>query len=559
MDQDLWQRYTITVVQVLRFAQAEATRQGVRVVGTEHLLVGLVQEQTGAAAHVLGQFGVNIERVRSVLTLDPLPPEAVTNDAEKLSLSPLAKNALHNAQQEFQCLFQQYRRQSAIDTEHILLGLLHVGAACNGSILLQRMDVDLEQLARAVICALPYREPVPGRLARLLGGTRRQLLSLGYRIKPLPVATSAVPVPNAFDDFRAAGDALVDRDGILAFKLTAGEPVDAHQDERKTLLQQNATALAKVREGFAHAYQYPNITDFFGTFPLLKEMRLFLYLFAFEGRQFAAGGDFVGAMQSYLDAIRLGITFPRGGMLITHQIGQSFERICHRQLRPIIHHLGAEHTQCAISALETQEAQRTSLTESMLVEASAHLHLIDTLITKTDQPPLQIPTDLPERDLLLKLIASSPYQQQAVRHHVYRMYQRACARVALPYTSAPFACPKTSDKIVDEMISFFIAENLVATQQSDAETRIAAAFSLLYLALQAYALRYATFPARLADLVPRHLSKIPLDPFTMNRAIRYHRVGWDAGIIYSIGPDGDAPAKYQLTIRMPKAGDEAKS
>ncbi|MBC7335989.1 MAG: ATP-dependent Clp protease ATP-binding subunit ClpC, partial [Clostridia bacterium] len=49
---------------VLELANDEARRQGVNYVGTEHILLGLIREGEGIAAHVLANLGVSADKVR---------------------------------------------------------------------------------------------------------------------------------------------------------------------------------------------------------------------------------------------------------------------------------------------------------------------------------------------------------------------------------------------------------------------------------------------------------------------------------------------------------------
>ena len=49
---DMWQRFTAGAGRVLQFAQEEARKLGGNIIGTEHLLLGLVREGDGVAARV---------------------------------------------------------------------------------------------------------------------------------------------------------------------------------------------------------------------------------------------------------------------------------------------------------------------------------------------------------------------------------------------------------------------------------------------------------------------------------------------------------------------------
>ena len=57
---------TTSALHALNLADANAARLGVDHVGTEHLLIALLEEKTGPAAQLLHHLGVTTERVRAV-------------------------------------------------------------------------------------------------------------------------------------------------------------------------------------------------------------------------------------------------------------------------------------------------------------------------------------------------------------------------------------------------------------------------------------------------------------------------------------------------------------
>ncbi|MCA1595746.1 MAG: hypothetical protein LC772_04910, partial [Chloroflexi bacterium] len=57
------------------------------------------------------------------------------------------------------------------------------------------------------------------------------------------------------------------------------------------------------------------------------------------------------------------------------------------------------------------------------------------------------------------------------------------------------------------------------------------------LALRAYRLEHGHYPARLDEMVPEILKRVPTDPFAAGQPLRYHRSD-GACILYSVGPDG---------------------
>lgn len=110
-------RFTERARRVLNLAQEEAEAFNHRYIGTEHILLGLIREREGAAARVLGEMGVNLEKVRGAV-------EFIVGRSDRASprhreLTEQAKKALELAVDEARRLNHSY-----IGTEHLLLGLL---------------------------------------------------------------------------------------------------------------------------------------------------------------------------------------------------------------------------------------------------------------------------------------------------------------------------------------------------------------------------------------------------------------------------------------------------
>jgi mannose-6-phosphate isomerase-like protein (cupin superfamily) len=104
----------------LALAKSEAQRLRHDFIGTEHLLLGLIQEGTGVAAIALAALGVMIERARDeVARLVPPGPAGAVK--AYLPLTPRLRQAMDEARLEAQKLGHDF-----IGTEHLLLGLLDV-------------------------------------------------------------------------------------------------------------------------------------------------------------------------------------------------------------------------------------------------------------------------------------------------------------------------------------------------------------------------------------------------------------------------------------------------
>lgn len=116
----MWQRFTNPATRVIHFAQEEATRQGMSVVGSEHILLGLIREDEGIAARVLKRQDVTLEKVREIAGRQA----GNGKGSARLTLSEHAKKALECALQEARELSPKLGLLDFVDTEHVLLGLI---------------------------------------------------------------------------------------------------------------------------------------------------------------------------------------------------------------------------------------------------------------------------------------------------------------------------------------------------------------------------------------------------------------------------------------------------
>src|SRR5512146_321950 len=133
------ERFTQRARRVLSLAHQEAERARNNFIGTEHLLLGLMDEEGGVAGRVLRELGMASDRVREVV--NRVTSSSASFDASRVELSADTQQVLEYAVEEARRLGHHY-----IGTEHILLGLVRVeGTAME---VLRRLGVTADQIRR---------------------------------------------------------------------------------------------------------------------------------------------------------------------------------------------------------------------------------------------------------------------------------------------------------------------------------------------------------------------------------------------------------------------------
>ena len=132
------ERFTQRARRVLSLAHTEAERARQDTIGTEHLLLGLADEDGGVAGRVLRELGLEPARVREMV--ERVSPTGRYTGG-KIDLAPETQQVLEFAVDEARRLGHHY-----IGTEHILLALVRVeGAAMD---VLRRLGVTPDQIRR---------------------------------------------------------------------------------------------------------------------------------------------------------------------------------------------------------------------------------------------------------------------------------------------------------------------------------------------------------------------------------------------------------------------------
>ncbi|MCJ7668482.1 MAG: ATP-dependent Clp protease ATP-binding subunit, partial [Anaerolineae bacterium] len=131
-------RFTKRARRVLALAQEEAQRLNHNYIGTEHLLLGLVREESGVAARVLKNLGVEPDALRKAV--EEMIGRGERKVQGKIGLTPRTKRVIELAVDEARRLGHHY-----IGTEHLLLGLAREGQGIAVDVL-KSLGVNLDRL-----------------------------------------------------------------------------------------------------------------------------------------------------------------------------------------------------------------------------------------------------------------------------------------------------------------------------------------------------------------------------------------------------------------------------
>ncbi len=140
----MFDRFTDRAKKVMSFARQEAMKFNHEYIGTEHILLGLVQEGSGVAANVLKNMTIDLDKIRhEVEKIVKTGPSMVTMG--QLPFTPRAKKVLELSLEEASQLSHNY-----IGTEHLLLGLIRENEGIAAQVLMN-LGVKLDEVREEVL------------------------------------------------------------------------------------------------------------------------------------------------------------------------------------------------------------------------------------------------------------------------------------------------------------------------------------------------------------------------------------------------------------------------
>lgn len=133
------ERFTQRARRVLTLAEESAVQLKQPIIGSQHMLLGLLQEVHGVASRVLRDLGVEQKRVLELI-IELTPPNDPNTPPAAAQLAPETQHLIELAVDEARQMGHFY-----IGTEHMLLGLVRQEDSMAVRIL-KRFDISLDQV-----------------------------------------------------------------------------------------------------------------------------------------------------------------------------------------------------------------------------------------------------------------------------------------------------------------------------------------------------------------------------------------------------------------------------
>jgi ATP-dependent Clp protease ATP-binding subunit ClpC len=141
---ELWQRFTHRARRAILIAHDEASQMRMHLIGTEHLLLGLIRLGEGMAAEILRSLNVDLGQLRADLRRN-IDMGSEDQPSNEISFTPEAQRVLQLAYGQARELNDHH-----IGTEHILLGLAREGRGAAYRTL-RRHNVDAARVRTAIM------------------------------------------------------------------------------------------------------------------------------------------------------------------------------------------------------------------------------------------------------------------------------------------------------------------------------------------------------------------------------------------------------------------------
>jgi ATP-dependent Clp protease ATP-binding subunit ClpA len=262
-ERTMFERFTDQARRVIALAQEEASTRNCRRVGTEHLLLGLIQEREGIALAALDLLGISPEMVRQQVEEITGQGQGQEPSGGYAQYTLRAKKTLDLARREALQLGHHH-----IGTEHILLSLIREGEGPAAQALLE-LGADVSLVRQQVLLLLseepgagePGPVPPAPRPGPAGGGDSRLLIEILSRVEDLDSRLSAMEQrmgtgPDTRDLDQQIAEARRDKESAVSAEDY--ETAAARRDAERQLLADKAS---RQREWASAHLDLPALAD----------------------------------------------------------------------------------------------------------------------------------------------------------------------------------------------------------------------------------------------------------------------------------------------------------
>ena len=381
------------------------------------------------------------------------------------------------------------------------------------------------------------------------------------RVPDLKIPQATMPQPNAFDFYSQATqiyrtpinlvppvDSPIDTTGTKLPTLYSPEYFRHYPLARKQqFLKANQKVLQLMRQGAEYSYLQPPEREGVEVSKYQK-CRDLTDLLLVQSHAHAQAGNWHFAADSLLDVLRFSYQIQNGAALRGGLTGNAIRAMGEKDLRLVLPRLSAKKAKLIAKQIEIWEANRVLPAQILEEEKRAVQAILLQLIRVRDLRPIYTgfsclpgmcgaePNHFDEAmnglNPLLKMRLA-----WMDKPHLVSEYSRCMdwyiAQSKLPHAQRAKTSPFPDS---DDFLEAYIYPQYQLNNKKYARQEINTALTLTMLALHAYKLEHKKYPQKLSALVPEYLKRVPLDPCSDGKELRYRL----------------APLKYIVSLKPPK-------
>lgn len=360
------------------------------------------------------------------------------------------------------------------------------------------------------------------------------------------IPTLQMPHPNGYDFFLRASEVFVkDDEGvdrITDSHVTSSKKKHYPIAAKEAWLKKNAKALRLLRTGLKYP-AFLSVGQDEAIFPHYHQFADMALALRVESHVKAAHHDWLGASNSILDVFEFGNNLPHGGSLYSNarQVGLAMQVSGLQEMLRLLPYIDGSSSRKTALRMEQIYAGRFLFSQAMQEEK---WRVQRSLLKEMNMPFWRwryFSTDTSddanaeeEPDLSSELFV----KKQEIVDECSKLMDQYIANAHQPYSKMG-PIPNSSSNLANYIIHYFYSEypNGKDLYWTQARVETFSTLVMTMLALRAFRMEHGYYPAHLQDLVPKYLTKVPVDPFDGIATLRY-QINRQRYQLWSIGPDG---------------------